>query len=386
MLKINIEQVIKVIQESKSIAEVNEKIGYQRESTAGYRRIKNIIKEYRIDISHFTGQKWSKGTNILTNDKLGHKHKIEDIFIENSKVSRSHVKKLIIKNNLIPYICKRCKITEWQGEKLSLHLEHENGIRNDNRLENLTFLCPNCHSLTNSYCGRNVKSKLPKTEKEVLEAVIGSKNIREILMKLGLSDGPNYSRIKRILEKNNIQLQKPVIPIENTEKSVLKKKKRLYPCLICKKPAVNKYCSYTCNHLASQKTNRPTKEQLKELVFKFPMLTLAKQFGVTDNAVRKWCENENIEIPPMGYWTRRKFGYSHEESLISQKKIQKPAKRFTKEQVLEIKQLLKENNLSLREIGEKFNVCHQVIMEIRDNKTYKEFLNPSVTGMNTSIV
>ncbi|MBX9580218.1 MAG: HNH endonuclease [Gemmataceae bacterium] len=48
--------------------------------------------------------------------------------------------------------CTRCGISEWQGCPLSLHLDHVNGVNNDNRLENLRFLCPNCHSQTESYC------------------------------------------------------------------------------------------------------------------------------------------------------------------------------------------------------------------------------------------
>jgi len=70
-------------------------------------------------------------------------------------VSRASVRKTVINENLIPYECNECDITDWKGKKLSLHLDHINGCNGDNRIENLRFLCPNCHSLTETYTGRN---------------------------------------------------------------------------------------------------------------------------------------------------------------------------------------------------------------------------------------
>jgi hypothetical protein len=62
-----------------------------------------------------------------------------------------------------------CNIFEWNDQKLSLHLDHINGINNDNRLENLRFLCPNCHSLTDNYCGKNRKSKMITIEHKCVD-------------------------------------------------------------------------------------------------------------------------------------------------------------------------------------------------------------------------
>lgn len=55
--------------------------------------------------------------------------------------------------------CNRCNLAEWQGEPIPLELEHKDGCHTNHKLENLEILCPNCHALTETYCGRNRKDK-----------------------------------------------------------------------------------------------------------------------------------------------------------------------------------------------------------------------------------
>jgi len=69
--------------------------------------------------------------------------------------TRSGVRRVIIKDGLLPYECSECGINEWNNKELSLHLDHINGKNGDHRLENLRFLCPNCHSQTETYTGKN---------------------------------------------------------------------------------------------------------------------------------------------------------------------------------------------------------------------------------------
>jgi 5-methylcytosine-specific restriction endonuclease McrA len=83
-------------------------------------------------------------------------HPDDQVFIEGSTIARHHVKRRLMKSGQIKYECARCSNPgTWQGERLSLHLDHINGIHNDNRLSNLRFLCPNCHALTETYAGKN---------------------------------------------------------------------------------------------------------------------------------------------------------------------------------------------------------------------------------------
>ena len=85
------------------------------------------------------------------------KYSMDEILVENSSYENIYsLKKRLIANNLLEYVCARCGNNgEWNGEELVLQLEHKNGIHNDHRLCNLEFLCPNCHSQTNTYSGRN---------------------------------------------------------------------------------------------------------------------------------------------------------------------------------------------------------------------------------------
>lgn len=86
----------------------------------------------------------------------------EEIFSINDVVIKI-VKRKIIKDKLIPYECNLCHINDWKDDRLVLQLDHINGNSQDNRLKNLRLLCPNCHSQTDTFCGRNRNGKIYKT-------------------------------------------------------------------------------------------------------------------------------------------------------------------------------------------------------------------------------
>ena len=73
------------------------------------------------------------------------------------KTNRTHLKLRLIAAGLKSSRCEQCGLTEWRGRPLSIALHHANGNGKDNRLENLIFLCPNCHSQTASFAGRNAR-------------------------------------------------------------------------------------------------------------------------------------------------------------------------------------------------------------------------------------
>lgn len=96
--------------------------------------------------------------------------------------------------------CNRCGNSTWLGEPLSLEVDHKNGDNADNGRENLEALCPNCHSLTPTWKGRNKKNKRSKiSDEEIKTAIKSSSSIRQALMLVGLSPkGQNYRRAKRL--------------------------------------------------------------------------------------------------------------------------------------------------------------------------------------------
>jgi 5-methylcytosine-specific restriction endonuclease McrA len=77
--------------------------------------------------------------------------------LSNPRRNRKHIKARLVRAGLLGTTCQSCGLASWQGEPLNLHLDHINGIKHDNRLENLRMLCPNCHSQTPTYGGRNLR-------------------------------------------------------------------------------------------------------------------------------------------------------------------------------------------------------------------------------------
>ena len=85
------------------------------------------------------------------------KYSLDEILVKNSSyMNIRSLKNRLIKEKRLEYKCTMCgNIGIWNGQKLSLQLDHINGIHNDHRIENLRFLCPNCHSTTETYAGKN---------------------------------------------------------------------------------------------------------------------------------------------------------------------------------------------------------------------------------------
>lgn len=132
--------------------------------------LKKVLNAYRIDYSKFSlGLNHNKGKRISKVFKITN----EELFTQNNNHSRAVVKKRILKQNIIPYKCAICgQEPIWNGKELVLVLDHINGINNDNRLENLRFLCPNCNAQQDTFCGKAIKQiHKNKKQKEKLEQI-----------------------------------------------------------------------------------------------------------------------------------------------------------------------------------------------------------------------
>lgn len=141
--------LIDAVKTSKSYAEVLRKINL-KPAGGNYIQLKKYISEDNLDVSHFTGQAWNKNKK--------HKTKaisLKDKLVNNKYVNSNRLRLQLISSGIFESICSNCKNDKWLGLDIPLELDHINGKREDNRIENLRILCPNCHALTPTYRGKN---------------------------------------------------------------------------------------------------------------------------------------------------------------------------------------------------------------------------------------
>lgn len=128
---------------------------------------------------------------------------IEKYFQTGTHPSNKWLRKAVKEYLKLTYECSICKISNWNGKEITLEIDHINGDNIDNRPENLRYLCPNCHSQTETYKGKNVNTGVMKvSDGEILEAYQLEGNIRKALIRVGLSPrGANYARVYKLLGK-----------------------------------------------------------------------------------------------------------------------------------------------------------------------------------------
>lgn len=150
--------LIRAVKNSKSKLQVIKKLGLT--VPGSYRTVNKYIRLLNIKLDHFE-------TNSERGKRIGkHKRlKNKDVFKIDSDYDSVGLKRRIIRDNLLPYICQLCNLTDtWNSLPLILQLDHISGKNRDNRLKNLRFLCPNCHTQTNTFCRRKIKL-IPKQRK-----------------------------------------------------------------------------------------------------------------------------------------------------------------------------------------------------------------------------
>jgi Zn finger protein HypA/HybF involved in hydrogenase expression len=238
--KVSDEEFVNLIKNSKTMSEVLRYFGLENKGN-NYHTCKKRISFLKLDSSHFMGKSAASRHSLQMTE---YRYKLN--LTVNSMISRNSLKKYLINFKLLNYNCDECKNgNTWNNKILSLQLDHKNGISNDNRIENLRFLCPNCHSQTPTFAGKRLKIKY---------------NCKEC----------------------------------NVEVSTWSKQG-------------SGLCA-SCSGLRKRKTSRPSKDILEREILEFPLETLGKKYGVSGNAIKKWCGFYQLKLPNFGrgYWTSRK--------------------------------------------------------------------------------
>jgi hypothetical protein len=206
-------------------------LGY-RAKGGNHRTVKRWAREWAISTDHFNPYERQRRSGLSRIKPLA------EAMVENSSYHRGRLKERLLAEGIKQPVCEICGQGEfWNGRRMSLVLDHINGVSNDHRLENLRILCPNCNATLDTHCGRN----LPRERS---------------CAACGRGFAPRHIR--------------------------------------------HRYCSLGCwGHVHSserrgvpqpkrRKVERPSYEQLKAELEASNFCAVGRKYGVSDNAVRKW--------------------------------------------------------------------------------------------------
>lgn len=200
--------------------------------------VKKYAALWGISIQHFDPYAASRGPA-----RRAAVRPLEEILVQGSTYSRQQLKKRLFEDGLKFRVCEICGQGEtWQGRRMSLILDHINGVRDDNRIDNLRIVCPNCAATLDTHCGKNNDPLRPC-------AVCGT---------LFRPSGRGRQHCSR----------------ECGGRSDASRKAQA----------------------AARRTERPPYEQLLREIAESSYVAVGRRYGVTDNAIRKWLKAYEREL------------------------------------------------------------------------------------------
>ena len=220
------QELREVVARSKSLSEVLRHFGL-RTAGGNHRQLRRWLERWNISTDHF---------DYRSDLPRGERTPLEAILVEHSTFSRGHLKQRLYDEGLKERRCEMCGLgEEWRGRRMALILDHVNGVGDDNRIENLRIVCPNCAATLDTHCGRQNRRYADRS---------------------CLHCGESF-RVRTPQQR---------------------------------------FCSRRCNvnahtpqrALAQRRVERPPYEQLLAEVAAAGWSAIGRKYGVSDNAVRKW--------------------------------------------------------------------------------------------------
>ena len=232
-------EAAEAIRQSQSWAESLRRLGYCS-SGANAAPLKKRVQRWGISTAHF--DPYAASSAALRREAVP----LADVLVRNSSYSRSSLKRRLLDSGLKPRRCELCGQGEiWRGKQIGLILDHINGVRDDNRIENLRIVCPNCAATLDTHCGKTRG---------------GPPLARRGCERCGTSFMPGFRG--------------------------------------------QRYCSRYCGSRwdrkgvkrpGARKVERPPHERLVREVDAHGYLGVGRRYGVSDNAVRKWLREYERE-------------------------------------------------------------------------------------------
>lgn len=298
------EQLASIVARSNSYADVIRGLGLVI-SGKSLQYVRSSIVRLNISVEHFLRRevKRSRKQKRLTDD---------DVFREDSTVGSTRLRAFVKKSGRIPCTCSECgNVGVHNGKKLTLQLDHRNGINTDNRVGNLRFLCPNCHSQTDTYS----RAKRSRTRQANPSTAMDAKDMygKYVSLTCDCCGRPFYRKPSRVRSDFSFcghECARIAQAFLHGHDGIGPQHGTLAGYFKCKKPRCEA-CKAAMRDWQRSRADKaldaiawPSAEEFKTMVWQEPATALAKRLGVSSTAVKKRCSKLGIDTPGPGYWNK----------------------------------------------------------------------------------